>query len=95
MGKALNAALKLHRWLLLSSGAVKSGQGRGAEEVWWVGEPRRNLSDAVIRRRFTLACLRWPASSRQRFGFAKWCLCRLSSCAGAGASRREGVARPR
>ena len=39
--------------------------------------------------------LRWPASSRQRFGFAKWCLCRLSSCAGAGASRREGVARPR
>ena len=36
---------------------------------------------------------RWPASSRQRFGFDKWCLCRLSSCAAVGASRREGVAR--
>jgi hypothetical protein len=38
---------------------------------------------------------RWPASSRQRFGSVKWILCRLgSSCVVAGASRREGVARP-
>ncbi len=34
---------------------------------------------------------RWPASSIQRFGSAKWILCRLGSfCIVAGTSRREG-----
>jgi hypothetical protein len=34
---------------------------------------------------------RWLASSRQRFGSAKWILCRLGSfCSIAGSSRREG-----
>jgi hypothetical protein len=38
---------------------------------------------------------RWPAWSRHRFGIFKWSLCRLgSSNADAGASRREGGARP-
>ena len=36
-------------------------------------------------------CQRWPASSIQRLGSAKWILCRLGSFwAVAGASRREG-----
>jgi transposase len=38
---------------------------------------------------------RWPASSRQRFGSAKWILCRLgSSYAVAGTSRRRALFRP-
>ncbi len=38
---------------------------------------------------------RWPGLSRHRFGFDKWSVCRwVSVCAIAGASRREGVARP-
>jgi hypothetical protein len=49
----------------------------------------------VVRIWRRLTPQRWLASSRQRFGSAKWIPCRLgSSCAVAGVSRREGVARP-
>lgn len=52
------------------------------------------IGNLKIREEFGIS-ERWPASSRQRFGSAKWIPCRLgSSCAVAGASRREGVARP-
>jgi hypothetical protein len=35
--------------------------------------------------------MRWLASSKQRFAFGKWSLCRLvSSFAGVGVSRRKG-----
>src|SRR4051812_39951542 len=38
---------------------------------------------------------RWPASSRQRFGSAKWILCRLGSvCAVAGPHAGRAFARP-
>ncbi|MGD0103439.1 MAG: hypothetical protein ABSC06_05310, partial [Rhodopila sp.] len=55
------------------------------------------MTDALLHEieRVVFESQRWPASSRQRFGSAKWIPCRLgSSCAVAGASRREGVARP-